>query len=88
MLMLGTEQTVTVIWEREEWEWRVEEEEEGKRDERPHLKLKLERYVAVDLEEMVEGEGDGRYHGTKEEELHGSKIRLHVAEQVHSETTL
>ena len=27
MLMLGTEHTVTVIWEREEWEQKVEEEE-------------------------------------------------------------
>ena len=60
----------------------------GKHKKRPHLKLKLERHVAVDREEMVEGEGDGRDRGTEEEELHGSKIRLHVAEQVHSETTL
>ena len=42
----------------------------------------------IDLEGMVEGEGDGRDHGTEEQELHGSKIRPHVAEQVHSETTL
>lgn len=63
-------------------------EKGGKQKKRPHLKLKLERHVAVDLEEVIEVVGDGHENTKEKEELHGSKIRLHVAEEVHSETTL
>jgi len=65
-------------------------EKREKQKKRPHLKLKLERHVAVDLEEVIEGVGDicENTSTNKMEELHGSKVRLHVAEQVHSETTL